>query len=147
MSAAENKAVVRRFIDEVWTRGNLAVVDEVLAPTVASHFVERTQGDLTWSPEKEKLWVTATRPMFPDGVFSIDDLIADGDRVAIRTTWRATHRGEFAGIAPTGKRVTATQICIFRMAEGKIVEEWGIFDMHGLLHQIGAGPTSTQATT
>jgi hypothetical protein len=140
MSAEENKAVVRRFIDEVWTGGNLAVVDEVLAPVIASHFLERTGGDLHWNPAKEKQWVTSNRPIFPDPVFTIDDLLAEGDKVAVRSTWRATHSGEFAGIAPTGKQVVGAQICIFRLAGGKIVEEWGLFDMRGLLQQLGAAP-------
>lgn len=75
---------------------------------------------------------------FPDTHFTIDDMIAEGDRVAIRWTVRATHRGEFEGIAPTGKPVTVTGTMVARIANGKLVEGWQNFDALGLLQQIGA---------
>ena len=84
MSADENKAIVRRYIQEVLNGGDLAAVDQVMAPRLASHFVERTGGDLHWSPEKEKDWITSTRSEFPDAEFSPEDLIADGARNVIK---------------------------------------------------------------
>jgi predicted ester cyclase len=79
------------------------------------------------------------RISFPDWNEKVDDVIAEGDRVVVRFTSTGTHLGEFEGIAPTGKKVRIQEVAIFRLADGKIVEQWGVPDLHGLLQQLGSG--------
>lgn len=136
MSSEENKAVIRRWLEEGWTKGNLAVADEV----IDSGFVVHGAGGqvIPSGPEGVKQLVAAWRTGFPDGRMTIDDLLCEGDKVVIRMTWRGTHQGRFYGVAPTGKAVAVTSIGIDRVVGGKIVEGWGEVDMLGLYQQIGA---------
>ena len=85
--------------------------------------------------------VTRHRTSFPDWTEHIEDIIAEGDRVVTRWTSRGTHQGEFEGIAPTGKQVTVAEVAIFRIANGKIAEQWGFPDIMALLRQVGAKPS------
>ena len=136
MSIEENKAIIRRWLEEGWSKGNLAVADEV----IGSNFVVHGAGGqaVPSGPEGVKQLVATWRNGFPDGQMSIDDLLAEGDKVVIRMTWRGTHKGNFYGIAPTGKRVAVTSMGIDRLANGKIVEGWGEVDMLGMYQQLGA---------
>lgn len=136
MSIEENKAIIRRWLEEGWSKGNLAVADEV----IGSNFVVHGAGGqaVPSGPEGVKQLVATWRTGFPDGQMSIDDLLAEGDKVVIRMTWRGTHKGNFYGIAPTGKRVAVTSMGIDRLANGKIVEGWGEVDMLGMYQQLGA---------
>ena len=115
MSIEANKAVVRRMVEEAWNKGDLAALDEICAP---DYVLEGQQGvaDL-------QAGIAATRAGFPDWQTTIDDMLAEGDKVAFRWTMRGTHQGEFGGIAPTGKPVKVTGITIVRFAGGKIVED------------------------
>lgn len=136
MSTEENKAVIRRWLDEGWSKGNLAVADELIDPGFVVH---GAGGQAVPSgPEGVKQLVAAWRTGFPDGHMTIDDLLAEGDKVVIRMTWRGTHNGPFYGVAPTGRPVTVTSMGIDRVVNGKIVEGWGEVDMLGLYQQIGA---------
>ena len=131
----QNKNRVRRYIDEV-NKKNFAVVDEVLLPTFVQHSV------VAVSPGREGL-VQLYRELqaaFPDFNFAIDDLIADGDRVAVRMTGRYTHKGEYLGVAPTGKAVVLLKMDIFRFVNGRCVEHWDSADRLGLLQQLGVVP-------
>lgn len=138
MSTEENKAIIRRWLDEGWTKGNLAVADEL----IDSNFTVHGAGGqaVPSGPEGVKQLVIEWRTGFPDGQMIIDDLFAEEDKVVIRMTWRGTHKGEFYGIAPTGKQVNVTSIGIDRVANGKIVEGWGEVDMLGMYQQLGAIP-------
>ena len=120
MTAEENKALIRRVFDEALNGGNLSVIDELFA----SNFVDNATPEQVAGPIGVKAYFQAVRAGFPDMHVSIDDLIAEADKVVIRTTWRGTHTGWYEGIAPTNKPVTRTMIQIFRIASGKIREEW-----------------------
>jgi predicted SnoaL-like aldol condensation-catalyzing enzyme len=96
----ENKTIVRRWFEDFWNKGNLSVADEILAPTYTHH--DPSTADFGRGPESEKKRATLYRTAFPDVRLNIDDMIAEGDRVAIRWTCRGTHKGDLNGIAPTG---------------------------------------------
>ena len=137
MSTEENKALVRRFIEEVWSKGNLAVIDKLLATNFVLH--DPPPG-VTPDLEGYKQWVSMTRTGLPNLHSTIEDLIAEGDKVASRWTASGMHKGELMGIAPTGKQVTVTGISIDRIVGGKIAEEWGKMDMLGMMQQLGVVP-------
>jgi predicted ester cyclase len=134
MSTKENETIARRYYEEVWDRGNLAVIDQLVAPSISLN---------SWSPGLEglKQVITSTRTSFPDLHYTLEDIIAAADKIVVRFTFRGTHRGEYRGIAPTGKEVTYTGIGIWRIAGGKLVEHWSNIDLLGLLQQLGAIPT------
>jgi steroid delta-isomerase-like uncharacterized protein len=134
----ENKALVRRFFEELWNQGNMTVADELLAPTHVHHFPD---GDVD-GPDGVKQLVSMLRTAFPDFHMRTDDVIAEADKVVMRFTIRGTHQGEGMGSSPTGKVITYTGIDIFRIAEGKIVERWGEIDAVGLMRQLGTFPTA-----
>jgi steroid delta-isomerase-like uncharacterized protein len=120
MSLEANKAIIRRVIEESINQGNLSAIDAVFAPA----FVDRSSPDQPPGPEGVKAYIAAVRAGFPDLRVSIEDMIAEGDKVVVRTVWRGIHRGTYEGKAPTGRRVSRTMIQIFRIEDGKIQEEW-----------------------
>ena len=137
MSTEDNKADVRRGYEEGFNQRNLAVFDELMASDYVWHIASTTvQGR-----EPAKQLISRFLTAFPDGRYTIEDMIAEGDRVVVRQTFRGTHRGNFMGIAPTGKQVTVTEIEIFRVANGRGVENWTNSDDLGLLHQLGVVPS------
>jgi predicted ester cyclase len=141
MSTEENKATVRRFTEEGWNQGNVAVFDELNAPNFIYHDPGAPQ---VRTIEDYKRWITENRSVFPDLHFTIEDLIAEGDQVVGRYTLRGTNTGEIVTPMPipaTGKQVTVTGIAIIRFAGGKGVEVWNQGDTLGLLHQLGLIPT------
>ena len=115
MSIEANKATVRRMNEEVWNKGNFAVLDEVYAP----EYVLEGLGGLA----DLRAAIAATRAGFPDLQTTIDDMLAEGDKVAYSWTMRGTHQGEYEGIAPTGKPVQATGLTIMHLVDGKIVAD------------------------
>jgi steroid delta-isomerase-like uncharacterized protein len=139
MSIEDNKALVRRGIEEAWNQRNLAVLDELYAPDFVYH------SDLT-SLEAYKQAIELNLTAFPDLHFTIEDMVAEGDRVGARWTFRGTHQGLFQDIPPTGKQVTITGISIFRVANGKGVEVWTDADYLGMLQQLGVVPALGQAS-
>lgn len=142
MSAEQNKAILRRFVEEVINQGNLALVDELAAPDTIDHALPL---GLPPGPEGYKLFLGAFRQAFPDLHYHIDDQIAEGDRVAQRSTGRGTMKGEFQGMPPTGKHATWSEIHIVRFANGKIAEHWSNVDQLGMLQQLGLAPMPGQA--
>ncbi len=131
MSAEENKAVVRREQEELWNyTGNLDAAEELFAPEQA---------------EAAKQEAADFRRGFPDVVSTIEDLIAEGDKVVARWRSRATHQGEYMGIPPTGKEVDFRGISIYRIEGGKIAQSWSVVDQLGLMRQLGAIPEPGQA--
>ena len=133
MSAEENKALVRRFVDEFWTEGNAATADELMAPDAEIHMPTGEVVDLDGLKGFASTW----RESFPDWNSTFEELIAEGDRVAERWTGRGTHRGELQGIPPTGKRVEVPGSDFYRIVGGKIVEFRGQLDMMRLMQQLG----------
>lgn len=143
MSLEENKVIVRRFFEELLSAGNLAVADELLAPTYVNYFPglpEPVRG-----PEAFKHLVATYRAAFPDMHVVVDDLIAEGDTVAVRFTVRGTHQGEFQGLAPTGKSVTMPGQVFYHFVDGKIAEDRPVLDQLGLMQQLGVIPAPGQA--
>jgi len=133
MSTEENKAVLRRN-EEVFNKGNLAVADE----TIATNYILHGPGGQEFKgPEGFKQLVTMFRTAFPDLHATVEDMVAEGDKVAHRLILRGTHKGDLMGIAPTGKQVTLSAITISRFVGGKEVEGWSITDM---LQQLGVAP-------
>lgn len=134
MSAEANKAIVRRYYEELWNQWNLRVADELIDAGIS---FSGSLGVTVKGLEGFKQYVTLVRRAFPDFHNTIEDLIAERDRVVARLTYHGTHRGELFGIPPTGKQVTYAGIAIFRIAEGKIVDGWVLGDMYGLMKQLG----------
>ena len=141
MSAEENKALVRRFVEGFWNEGNASTADELMAPGTEIHMPTGETLDL----DGLKGFAVTFREAFPDWHSTFEELIAEGDRVAERWTGRGTHLGELWGIPPTGRRVEGPGSVFYRIAGGKIVEFRGQFDMMGLMQQLGAIPSPQQA--
>jgi len=135
MDTGANKATVRRYLEAAWNQGDLALVDELIAPTFTQHLPNVAPGRAGI-----KQFFGMIRTAFPDARMTIEDLIAEGDRVVWRFTIHATHTGPFQGIPATGKAVTITGMSIVRMVDGQIVEHWGQQDNLGLLQQLSVIP-------
>ena len=120
MSPEEHKAIIRQVIEEVINQGNLSIIDEVFAPT----FVDRSSPDQSPGLEGVKGFVSLVRAGLTDLHVEINDLIAEGDKVVIRTTWRGTIESNPDVMSSGTRQVRRTMIQIFRLADGKIVEEW-----------------------
>jgi steroid delta-isomerase-like uncharacterized protein len=138
----ENKSLVRHLIEEVWDRGDFGVVDELVASEYVGH--SPSVATETRGTEGYKQFFVGLRTAFPDLRFTVEDQIADGDRVVSRWTARGTHQGEFAGIPPTGRQGVIRGTSTFRIAEGKVVECWTNMDDLGLLQQLGILPVPAQ---
>jgi len=137
MMSEQNKATVRRFFEEI-DKGNTDVVDELYADTL--RFYQPGSDPLDKAARKQLLLMF--RSVFPDSSHTIEDMIAEGDRVVTRFTFHGTQRGELMGIPATGKQVAVQGMVIDRLSGGKIMEEWVSFDMLGMMQQLGVAPTS-----
>ena len=136
MSTEDNKVLHRRFLEEVMNQRNLALVDELCVPDMVLHNASTTiQGR-----EPYKQYLSMILAGGSDLHVTIEDQIAEGDKVVTRYTTRGTHQEPFMGIPPTGKHITVTGIAITRFANGKAVEEWANADWLGLLQQLGVIP-------
>jgi steroid delta-isomerase-like uncharacterized protein len=136
MTTDDNKALVRRFIDEIFVSGNRDAVDELLA----DDFVAHTWPSTGHPKDDLKAAIDRTSKGLADPEFTIDDLIAEGDRVAVRLTAAATQVGEMMGMPPSGKRYEIGEMHIFRLRDGKVVEHWHQFDQMKMMQQLGAMP-------
>lgn len=139
----QNKKLMSRGIDEVWNQGHFAVADELIDSDFVAH-TPRSADDLH-GPEGVKRYYASLREAFPDLHFTIEDQIAEGDKVVARWTAEGTHKGEFRGIPPSGKQVSLSGITINRVADGTMMEGWTNLDELGLLRQLGALPAPAQA--
>jgi predicted ester cyclase len=128
------KALVRRFVEEIFEAGHLDAIDELVAPEFTSH----TLG--TNGPDELKAATTRVHGSLRDVEFTINDLVVENDRVAVRLTSSATPVGEFMGVQAAGKRYTIGEMHLFRVADGQIVEHWHAHDALGIMRQIGALP-------
>jgi len=135
MSVEENKAIARRWNKEIWSKGNMAAVDELMA------------ADFVWlnappgvASEREgfKRFQAGALGAFSEMNCTVEDMVVEGEKVAVRWTWNGKHTGEYMGMAPTGKQVTMTGISIIRITGGKITEEWDESDNLGFMTQLGA---------
>lgn len=136
--AEDNKAFVRRFIEEYWNQGNLALADQFVAADWVR--IELFSPDKLHGVAGAREAATTWRGAFPDLHLTINDMIAEGDKVATYWTFTGTHQGELNGIAPTGKQVKTSGISISRIANGKFVEEVVTTDLLSLMKQLGVIP-------
>ena len=141
MSTEANKALIHKWVDEVLNTRDVSQQSRAYQ-LVATDFVGHFPGQppihgLEAFRQFGSLYFTA----FPDLRIIPEDLIAEGDKVSMRYSWRGTHKAELMGIPATGKQVTASGISILRVADGKIAEQWDSFDTLGMLQQLGVIPT------
>ena len=140
-STEVNKASMRRFYDEVFNKKNGAAIDEFINPNQVDH---AAPPGMPRGLQGAKQTITMYLTAFPDLHFTVEDIIAEGDKVVTRLTCRGTQQGAFMGIPPTGKQATTTAIDVNRFADGKSVEHWLNMDTLGLLQQLGAIPAPGQ---
>ena len=138
----QNKATVRRVIEEGFGKGNVDFFDEVLAEDYVGYggAPEPLRG-----PEAVKQFVLMYRSAFPDMETRVDDIVAEGDTVACRWSARGTHQGDLFGVSPTGKQVTVWGCSFSRFSGGKVVEDWDAFDTGALMQQLGVAPALAEA--
>ena len=134
----ENKAIARRWVEELWGLGHAEVADEIISPDYVVH--DPGTPDRAGGIEGEKNAVAMYRSVFPDLWFSIEDMIASGDQVVICHTAHGTHRGGLMKIPPTGREMAVAGISIIRIQDGKIVELRINWDRLGMLQQLGIAP-------
>jgi steroid delta-isomerase-like uncharacterized protein len=139
MSSETNKTLSRRFFEEVFGQGKLAVADEIIAKDHVNNGPGNPPG-LPAGLEGTKQFVNVYRKAFPDVHFTIDEQVAEEDKVVTRWTAQGTHKGELLGIPMTGRSSTVTGIVVDRIANGKIAESWGLFDQFGMMQQLGVIP-------
>ena len=142
MSVEQNKELVRQMVEQMFNRGNLSRADEFLAPDFVEH--EELPPGIPPGREGVKQLTATLRSAFPDLSATIDDIVAEGDKVVIRQTWSGTHKGAFMGVPPTGRRVSIGVIDIIRVDGGKFVEHWGQMDNMSMMQQLGAIPAPGQ---
>ena len=142
MSTEVNKAIVRRFVDEVQSKGNIDAIDELCSPGFVNH---SAPPGVPSNCEGVKQVTAMFRQAFPDSYFTIEDMVAEGDKVATRKTFHGTHQGEFMGIPPTGQQVSIGLIDIVRIVDGKVVEHWSMGDNLGMMQQLDIIPTPEQS--
>jgi predicted ester cyclase len=141
MSTKQNKAIERRYLEEVWNKGNVALTDEFLT----ANYVYHGPGGLEVKGiEGMKQFTNGARIAFPDIHFTIEDMVAEGDIIMYRYTGRGTFTGEFMGIAPTGKKVTYAGFMQDHFEDNKIVETWELIDRLGFYQQMGVAPPKRQ---
>jgi steroid delta-isomerase-like uncharacterized protein len=140
MSTVDNKTLIQQFFDEVINQRNLAALGQFVSPNAVNHTVP------AGLPQEPSQFLDLHLGAFPDMKATVEDLLADGDKVIARVSYRGTHHGAFMGIPPTGKPITVMGINIFRIANGKMVEHWGLTDRITALRQLGVAPPLGQAS-
>lgn len=138
----ENKAVVRRWFEEVWNKGNIDVIHEILAPGAVVHNLPTDTDAGRTAAEQFIPLVQKFRGAMPDLHISVDDLLGEEDKIVARCTVRGTHQGDALGFAPTGIAVDFTGISIVRLRDGQFVEGWNNFDFMAMFQQLGVLPPS-----
>ena len=135
MSDERVSAVMVRYYEEIWNQGRLEVCDELIAPDDVNH--SALLPGLPPGPGGVKQIVAAVRRAFPHLHYTIEDIVLGGDKAALRVTMRGTHRGEFFGVAPTGRKVEVQELQIEHLRDGQIVAHWHLIDDLGLRHPLG----------
>lgn len=139
MSPEENKAILRHALDEIWNKGNLTVADELAHPDLVARSNTLGMAGSNTLAQMKGL-VAMYRAAFPDLSIAFDEMVAEGEQVAVRFTATGTHLGPLLGIPPTGKRATVANITIYHMRDGRIMDQQGLTDTLGLLQQLGVAP-------
>lgn len=138
MTTDDNKALVQRFYEEVINQKNLAALDQFVAPNAVNHTVP------TGLPQGQSQFLGMHLGAFPDVNVTVEDLLAEGDKVIARVSIRGTQQGAFGSIHPRGKPIMVMAINIFRITNGKMVEHWGLADRLSALQQLGVVPAPGQ---
>ena len=131
-----NKTLARRWFEDLFSRGNHDAANEILSAEFVDHLPREEERDI----EELKHYVTIYRTAFPDIQDTVEEIVAEADKVVVRWRSRGTHQGEFLGVAPTGRHVTFTGMRLFRIAENKIAESWVNIDERGLQEQLSTAP-------
>src|ERR1700680_4052070 len=134
-----NKGLVRRWFKEVWNEGREATIDELFAEGGVAHGLGDSETDVR-GPAQLKIFVRNLRDTLPDIHITIEDIMAEEEKVMVRVLIEGTHLGSGLGVAPTGRRIRAAGIVLIRLSKGPFVEGWNSWDQLGLLRQIGALP-------
>jgi predicted ester cyclase len=142
MSSEQNKTIVRRLLEEPW-KGDLRVVDELVDRKYVGY--DPSIPEPLRGPEGFKENISTYRAAYSDARITVDDQIAEGDKVATRWTGRGKHDGDLMGIAPTGKQVKVSGLTLSRLANGKVVEEYTNWDTFGMMEQLGVVPELAHA--
>jgi steroid delta-isomerase-like uncharacterized protein len=142
MSLEANKATVQHLYEQLFNQGNLSVADEVIAPDFINH---NEPPESNRGPESMRQLITRLRTAFPDMHYTVEELVAEGDTVAIRVTVSATHRGPFQGMPPTGRSFRQAQMHFIRFRDGKVVEHRAVRDDLGAMQQLGVIPAPADA--
>ena len=140
----DNKQIVMRFIEQCWNEGNTHMVADNLADNVRIH--DPVFPNLTSGANNMRTHIETTRRAFPDIKFHIDDTIAERNEVVIHWTARGTHKGDFLGMHPTGRKATVTGTSIYRLDGGRIVEQWAHWNLMSMMEQLGV-PTGAKEQT
>ena len=135
-NAARNKAIARRFFDDVFNKGQLHVVDEIFAKNYVGYSSASFKGPIK-GPAGIKEFVTAYRTAFPDINFAFDDVLSDGDKISVRWTTTGTHKGSLAGVAATGKKIKVTGIGVAEIANAQIIRSFSQVNTASMLQQLG----------
>jgi steroid delta-isomerase-like uncharacterized protein len=136
ISLEENKLLATRAWEEIWNQGHLSRIDEIFASNFVRHDVSRE-----WrGREPHRQFIRSLRTAFSDLCFTVDDWIAEGDKVVIRCHFQGTQHGTFEGFPATGKQVTSTGLLLQRIVDGNMAEQWAEVDLLGLLRQLGVVP-------
>lgn len=138
LTSTQAKVFARRFIESAINRGDLLAAEEMIAPRYIPHNPRSPLAGQVVGPELVKDVISTMRSAFPDLEQTIEDLIAEGDQVVVRSTFRGTHQGSFMGIAATGRHMSMGAVEIFRLEDGRCAEHWIYADDLGLLQQLGA---------
>ena len=139
----ENKAMSRRFYEELFNRGNLDAAEELVTADFVIH--DPNMPEEPRGPEGLKGFVALYRDAFPDVAFAIEDQVAEGEKVGTRWVARGTHQGELMGIAPTGNSIEVRAFTLQRFSGGKIAEDWAHYDALGMMRQLGVVPDPGQS--
>src|SRR6266700_842437 len=141
MSTEQNKMIVRRIFDEIFNTGDAAAADHLVAPDLVEHAAVPL---CATGPETIKQVAAWCQITLPDVHFCIDDMVAEGDRVMVRLTLTGTNQGELQWRPPTGKRIAQPQLHVFRLFDGKMVDNWEVRDDLGMMQQLGVVPAHGQ---
>jgi len=144
MALAENKAIIQRYYDELWNKWDLSLVDDIIGPEIC---FRGSLGVAVQGRDGFKNYVATVRRAFPDFHNTIEELVAEDEKVVARLTYRGTHQGELFGIPPTDKQVSYAGIAMFRILNERIVDGWVIGDVPGLLRQLGGVAAGKGAST
>ncbi len=135
MPTETNKATIRRYIEEAWNKGNVGIIDELMAPGYKRYLT-----GATLDREGQKQRILGFRRAFPDIRLMVERMVAEGELVTFHLLMSGTHQGTFIGVPATGKRMKTAAIDIARFENGKVVEQWGVTDLLAVMQQIGAIP-------